>query len=244
MNSKNKRYERDLYEPIEQYFQELGYVVHGEVHHCDITAVKEEELVIIELKLSLTVDLLIQASNRKRMTDLVYVAIPKPKVKMKSKKWHELCLLLKRLEVGLITVQFIDSKAKVEVIFPPEPFNQKKSQAYYKKHRKRLLAEIEGRSVSRNIGGSTKMKIMTAYKESCIHIASLLLEHGPLKPKQLREYGTGDKTLSILHKNYYKWFEKVGHGTYQISQQGKAEIQEHEEIIHYYQQVRKTEKHE
>ena len=40
----NKRYEVDLYEPIAQYFTEQGYIVHGEVKDCDMTAHKEDEL--------------------------------------------------------------------------------------------------------------------------------------------------------------------------------------------------------
>ena len=45
--------------------------------------------------------------------------------------------------------------------------------------------------------------------EYCIQIASLLQQHGPLSPKSLRQMGAGDKTLSILAKNYYGWFEKI-----------------------------------
>jgi len=75
---KIKRYEVDLYEPIQQYFFKQGYIVHAEVNDCDIVAIKEEELIIIELKTSLTIDLLIQATKRQRLTKNVYIAIPKP----------------------------------------------------------------------------------------------------------------------------------------------------------------------
>ena len=70
-----------------------------------------------------------------------------------------------------------------------------------KKRRNRLIAEIEGRTGDFNIGGSNKLKIMTSYKESCIHIACCLIRHGPLSPKSLREIGTGEKTYQILYKN-------------------------------------------
>ena len=55
---------------------------------------------------------------------------------------------------------------------------------------------------------------MTAYKESCIHIACCLSQFGPLSPKSLRQLGTGQKTQSILSKDYYDWFDRIERGTY------------------------------
>ncbi|MCM3082236.1 hypothetical protein M3558_25230, partial [Brevibacillus invocatus] len=55
----DKRYEVDLYEPISQYFRRQGYEVKGEVLHCDLAAVKADELIIVELKRHLSVELLI-----------------------------------------------------------------------------------------------------------------------------------------------------------------------------------------
>ena len=48
-----KRYEIDLYQPIKEYFTQQGYDVYGEVNECDIAAVKEQELILIEMKLTL-----------------------------------------------------------------------------------------------------------------------------------------------------------------------------------------------
>ena len=76
MNEKNKRLEVDLYKPIQEYFLCEDYQVFGEVNDCDIAAIKDDEIVIIELKLTLSVDLLIQAAKRQRLTDQVYIAIP------------------------------------------------------------------------------------------------------------------------------------------------------------------------
>lgn len=75
---------------------------------------------------------------------------------------------------------------------------------------------------------------MTAYKESCIHIAYCLQKYGPLAPKTLRQMGTGEKTLSILHKNYYGWFNKVERGIYTLSEQGKKELKEFPQAVDYY----------
>lgn len=233
-NIKEKRYETDLYDPIRRYFSKNGYEVHGEVHHCDIAAVKDNELIVIELKLSLTVDLLIQATNRQRLTDRVYIAIPKPKYRLTSKKWYDLCHLVKSLELGLILVTFLKSGTKMEIVIEPSPFDRKKIMQRNKKKRERILAEIKGRNGNHNVGGSNKTKIMTAYKENCIQIAYLLEINGPSSPKALRQLGTGDKTLSILTKNYYGWYEKLERGIYAISKKGKQEINEFPDIVKYF----------
>jgi len=235
MESKaKKRYEVDLFKPIEKHFNKLGYEVHGEVNHCDLAAIKEEELIIVELKLSLTVDLLIQATKRQRLTDLVYIAIPKPKYKMNSKKWRDLCHLLKRLELGLIVVSFLKSGATMDICFSPVSYNKNRSKAYNSRLRTKLLEEMKGRNGSYNIGGSSKTKIMTAYKENCIQIASLLERNGPMSPKALRQHGTGKKTLSILYNNHYGWFEKVKRGVYCISEQGKKELVDFPDIVNHF----------
>ncbi|MFE8699606.1 DUF2161 domain-containing phosphodiesterase [Cytobacillus sp. FJAT-54145] len=234
MAAKEKIYEVDLYKPVRNYFKKQGFEVYAEVNHCDVAAVKEDELVIVELKKNLTVDLLVQATARQRITDLVYIAIPKPKYKLRSKKWMDICHLVRRLELGLILVNLNRKSPTIEVSISPGPFDRKAVMRRNKKKRERILAEIEGRNGDHNVGGSTKTKIMTAYKENCIQIASLLQKYGPLSPKKLREMGTGEKTLSILHKNYYRWFEKVERGIYKISELGSKEIEEHTEISHFY----------
>jgi hypothetical protein len=227
-----KRKESDLYQPIQKHFTKLGYKVNGEVNDCDLTAVKGDELIIVELKLSLTIDLLIQAAKRQRLTDLVYIAIPKPK-RTRSRRWNDICHLVKRLELGLITVS-LTKRPKIEFVAHPQPFDRKKVMTYSKRKRNSLIKEIEGRSADYNTGGSNKTKIMTAYKECCIHIACCLEEYGPLSPKALKEIGTGDKTPSILQKNYYKWFDRVQRGVYQISEKGKKELEAYPELVTYY----------
>lgn len=231
---KNKLYEVDLYKPIQIYFQQLDYEVYGEVNHCDLVAVKEDVLIIVELKLNVTVDLLIQAAKRQRLSEDVYIAIPKPTYSLRSKKWQNICYLLRRLELGLIVVSFQHENEEVEVIFSPSPFDRKRSMARSRNKRNKLLEEIKGRNGGHNIGGSHQTKIMTAYKENCIQIACYLDRFGSLSPKELRQLGTGDKTLSILNKNYYGWFTRVKRGTYIISELGKQELQDYPQFVEHY----------
>lgn len=234
MKEKKKLQEVDLYKPIQRYFSGEGYEVYGEVKDCDIVAVKEEELVIIELKLTLSVDLLIQAAKRQKLTNQVYIAIPKPKVRMKSKQWADKCQLIKRLELGLIVVSFSGNRSTADILIHPIPYNRTKGAARNKLKREAILKEISGRSADFNVGGSNRTKIMTAYKENCIQIACLLNKMGPLSPKALKDLGAGDKIPSILTKNYYGWFDRIKRGTYILNEKGKLEMQEYQDLIKYY----------
>ena len=91
--------ETDLAGPLYGRLAELGYTVRSEVKDCDIAAVKGDELLIIEVKKTLNLPLLVQAVRRQRLTDIVYVAIPRPS--NKGKWWREsrgAQHLLRRLE--------------------------------------------------------------------------------------------------------------------------------------------------
>lgn len=237
-----KRFEIDLYEPIKEYFTLQGYDVYGEVNECDIAAVKEQELILIEMKLTLNIDLLMQATKRQRLTNQVYVAIPKPNISFRSKKWKDTCHLVRRLELGLIIVSFKEEVAQAETLFHPTSFDRKKSMQRSGKKRSDMLKEMEGRLSDFNIGGSSQTKIITAYKENCIHIACCLLHYGSLSPKTLRKMGTGEKTLTILNKNYYGWFNRVSRGMYMINDIGKNELDVIPELYSHYCEVVK--KHE
>jgi hypothetical protein len=234
MKETKKLQEMDLYKPIQTFFVNEGYEVYGEVKDCDMVAVKGEELVVIELKLTLSVDLLIQAAKRQRITDQVYIAIPKPKDRLNSKRWADKCHLIRGLELGLILVSSLSKRAKTEVVFHPSPFDRRKSRGQNKLKRESVLKEINGRSADYNVGGSTRIKIMTAYKENCIQIACYLRHFGPLSPKALIQLGTGDKTSSVLIKNYYGWFERIKRGTYVLTEKGEEEIKEFPDLLNFH----------
>ncbi len=235
MKEEKKLKEADLYKPIQKYFVREGYEVYGEVKDCDIAVVREDELLIIELKLNLSVDLLIQATKRQRLSDLVYIAIPKPKkYKPRSKRWTDICQLVRRLELGLILVSLSGNRNKTEIIFDPKPFNRRKNLGHNKRKRDAILKEIDGRSADFNIGGSNRTKIITAYRENCIQIACYLEHTGELSPKLLGQMGTGIKTSSILTKNYYGWFDRLRRGVYVISEKGKQEVKEYPDLLKYY----------
>lgn len=225
--------ETDLYEPIYNYFTELGYKVNSEVKTLDVTAVKDDTLIVIELKKNLNMKLLIQGIKRQRLTDMVYLAIQRPK-KTFSRDWKDKLYLIRRLELGLIVVSFKGKKTLVQVVCHPKPFNRKQSMRISSKKKKNIVAEIDGRYSDYNVGGSSRTKLMTAYKEKSIHIACCLQKYGNLSPKALRELGTGEKTTTILYKNYYYWFENIERGIYGISDKGQQAIEQYSELADYY----------
>jgi hypothetical protein len=227
--------EEDLCKPVSEFLLKQGYTVRCEVNYCDITALKENELIIIELKRNLSVELLAQAAKRQKAADLVFIAVPKPKRIIGSSKWKDICHLIRRLEMGLILVSFKGKQAFIEVPIEPIYFDRDKNKILNKKKRENIIKEINGRYFDLNVGGITRKKLVTAYRENAIFIACCLNMFGALSPKKLRILGTDNKkTTSILSENHYGWFEKVKRGMYNINDQGKEALKEYKELADYY----------
>ncbi len=222
--------ESDLFKPIQKYLINQGYSVKAEVLHCDITAVKEDELVVIELKKNLNLSLLIQAANRQKFADSVYVAIAREPSKRLPRNFKGACHLLKRLEMGLILVSFLKTKTKVEIIFHPSQYKKRKSH----KVRRSIIREISGRTGNFNTGGSTGRPIVTAYRECAIHIACFLLKYDELSPAKLRQFGTSNKTQNILADNHYGWFERVKRGIYRLHSQGERALEQYPDLVEHF----------
>ncbi|OPZ81770.1 MAG: hypothetical protein BWY76_02923 [bacterium ADurb.Bin429] len=220
--------ESDLYPPLQAYLTAQGYTVRGEVVHCDVAASKGDELIVIELKRNLSLELLAQAAQRQKRCASVYVAIPRPPDVAKWKRQRRDVLhLLRRLELGLILVALEHSRKPVEVVFHPLPAERR-----LRKHARRaVLEEIAARSLDLNAGGSTRRKLVTAYREQAIRIAVILAQTGPMTPRQLREHGTGTKTLSILSRNVYGWFTRIARGLYALTETGHAAQAEYPELV-------------
>ena len=225
-----KMRESELFDPVRRLFAERGYSVNAEVRDCDVTAVKNDELVIIELKTSLSVALLAQGVKRQRCGAEVYVAVPKPK-NYSPKKLKDTFYLLKKLELGLIFVTVRGEYSFAEIIQNPMEY---KRPAKNLKRRREILAEIGGRTVDVNVGGVNNRKIATAYTEKCINIACILDKYGPLSPKDIRSKGGDEKCAVILRMNVYGWFEKIDRGVYAITKEGRKGLLDYPELEKYY----------
>lgn len=230
MRTASRPTETDLYPPVRDFLLRNGYTVRSEVKGCDITATKDGELTIIELKRNFTTALLIQATQRQRITEAVYIAIPRPSFALTTRKGRQMCHLIRRLELGLIIVDAIASE--LEVVFHPLPFDRKQDN----RARKGLLHEIAGRSGEYNVGGSVGTRLVTAYRENAIMIACVLKRRSPLSPKRLRELGTGKKTQSILRDNHYGWFERVGRGLYSLTAKALSDLEAYPKIVNHFEE--------
>lgn len=117
------RTETELYAPVKKFWEERGYVVRGEVQHCDLVAMRDGEMIVVELKRGFSVPLLVQGIDRQRLTDRVYMAIELPQRGRAPHRlqWSEVRRLCELLSLGLLTVRFYKTKREplVEVVCHP-----------------------------------------------------------------------------------------------------------------------------
>lgn len=232
--------ETDLYEPIRLFLEEVGYQVQAEVKNCDIAAVKEGQTLIVELKTRFNLKLVYQALERQSLTDQVYVAIPRPEKGQREKAWKDMLKLLKRLELGLITVALDSPLQTVDVILEPSDSLVRKN----RKKQERLQLEMENRQVAENVGGMTRRKIMTAYREKAIELCCIIERFGQISLKELREMGREDKYATMLRSNVYQWFERIEKGVYGLSAYGKDALSsmDYEKLVRFYRDFCRKEK--
>ncbi len=231
--------ETDLYEPVREYLEKLGYQVQGEVDGCDMTAIMGDELVVVELKTSFNLKLLSQAVKRQRVADSVYVAIPKPKGGVRTASWRDMCMLLRRLELGLITVatERKSGLEQVEVHFHPNTFDRLKAMRSKKKVRHHIIKESVSRSGQYNTGGTNRTKLITVYREQAIHIVCCMMRHGNMSAAELRKLGTSAKTYNILRDNHYGWFTKVSRGIYSLNDCARDFLDGYPQLVTHYMKL-------
>lgn len=234
--------ETDLYGPVQEYLEAQGYQVQGEVNGCDLTAIKGDELIVVEMKTSFNMKLLCQAVKRQRVTESVYVAVPYPKGGKRTAAWRDMCILLRRLELGLITVDPVKEGGRVEVHLHPQAFDRLKSLRANKRKRYSIIKEAAGRSGHYNTGGASRTRLITAYREQAIHIACCMMKYGDMSPAQLRKMGTGPKTSDILRDNYYGWFTRVTRGIYRPEDTAREFLKDYPELVgHYMKKIAEAE---
>ncbi len=217
--------ETDLYPPLKAWLESGGYEVRAEVNDCDVAARRGDELVLIELKRAINLDLLLQLVRRQECGAAVYAAVPAPA--SADRRWRGLTRLLKRLESGLILVHLESDRPRVELAFHPVRQEPRRNKAVAAA----LLREMSGRSLDANVGGSNRRALVTSYREQALKVAAGLERlGGAAAPKALRDIGCSAKTGDILLDNHYGWFERLAKGLYGLTEAGRAALIEYGEL--------------
>jgi hypothetical protein len=213
--------ESDLYLPLKRFLQAQHYEVKGEVHDCDVVAIRGREApIVVELKRALNLDVVVQAVERLSLTPKVYIAIPKQSSAFSSRRRH-IVKLLRMLGVGLMLIDADHGRTYVEVLLDPGEYRPRRS----KSRQERLLGEFTKRVGDPNLGGSDRRTgIMTVYRQRSIAIARFLQQQPLAKASHIAATLRDPKARDILYRDVYGWFDRVSLGVYALSPRGQREI--------------------
>ena len=174
--------ETSLYLPVKRFLEGMGFEVKGEICGCDVVALDRgtpAAVVIGELKLTFTLELLLQAADRIAVCDEVWLAVRaslRGRGREADSRVRKLCRLL---GFGLLTVS---TAGKVEVLVEPVPWRPRCDA----KRRSKIVDEHRRRRGDPAAGGSTRQPIMTAYRQQALACAAALA-HAPGRPRDLKQ---------------------------------------------------------
>ena len=209
--------ESSLYLPVKRFLEKLGFEVKGEVRGCDLVALREGEppvVVIGELKLAFTLDLVLQAVDRSAACDEIWLAVRASRRRRSRERDPRVRKLCRLLGLGLISVS---QAGKTEVLVEPVPWRPRRDA----KRRSRIVDEHRRRQGDPATGGITRQPIMTSYRQQALACAAAL-QWGPARPRDLKP--TLPDAPEILLGNVYGWFVRVERGVYALSEGGRTAL--------------------
>lgn len=202
---------------MKAHLEALGYEAKGEVCGCDIVALRPGEppfLVITELKMSFTLDLLLQGVDRLAAADEVWLAIrASRRGRDRDRRVHKLCRML---GFGLLAVDA--AGRRVEVLAEPAAYRPRPNP----RRRTLLLREHRNRRGDPTQGGASRAPIMTAYRQQALACAEVL-RGGPAPVKQIR--ALAPDPARILQRNVYGWFRRETRGVYGLTEGGMQALE-------------------
>lgn len=209
--------ETTLYRPVKKFLEGLGFVVKGEIVHCDVVGLKAglpPIVVIVELKLSFNLELVLQAVDRAAAGDEIWIAARISKRgggREADKRFRNLC---RRLGFGMLGV---GADGGAHVLLSPAAPEPRRDKA-----RRSALVEEHNRRVGDPVaGGGARAPIMTAYRQRALACAAVLSQ-GPAAPKALK--AVAPDAATILRGNVYEWFCRVERGVYALTDAGRAAL--------------------
>jgi len=208
--------ETTLYAPVKRFLEARGYEVKGEVCGCDVVALRQgapETVAVVELKLGLTLDLVLQGVDRMALADEVWLAVAATaRGRIRDKRVVRLCRLL---GFGLLAVDA--ARGRVEVLAEPAPYRPRKSP----RRRERVVREHRDRHGDPMAGGSTRLPVMTAYRQRALACAAAL--HGSPRPVSDLAAAVPDAGR-IVRRNVYGWFARERRGVYRLTGPGEQAL--------------------
>ncbi|GAA6208263.1 DUF2161 family putative PD-(D/E)XK-type phosphodiesterase [Cognatishimia sp. WU-CL00825] len=211
--------ETDLYPPVKAWLEAQGFEAKAEIGAADVVACRigedGEDPVVVELKLGFSLTLLQQAVARQRLTDAVYVAVPRWVGKAGWRRFKANVGLCKRLGIGVMSVDI--TKGTIQVHSDPAMYRPRKS----KPRKAALLKEFERRNGDPNQGG-TRGSVVTGYQQEAERCADYLANHGASRGANVAKGAKVPLATRIMYDNHYGWFEKQGRGIYALSPAGMS----------------------
>ena len=208
--------ETSLYVPVKRFLERLGFDVKGEICGCDLVALRGDEppvVIVGELKLAFNLELLLQGIDRAAACDEVWLAVCMSGRcgRERDPRVRKLCRLL---GFGLLGVS---GSGRVELLVEPGPWRPRRDA----KRRSRLVDEHRRRLGDPVLGGTTKMPIMTAYRQQALACAASLT-NGPRRTSEVRV--AVPDAPKILLRNVYGWFFRVERGVYGLTPEGTTAL--------------------
>ncbi len=220
--------ETELYPPLKAFLEAQGYAVKGEVDGCDIAAVRgDEPPLIVEMKTRFSLSLVLQGIARQAVSDRVYLAAPP--FSGRKPRQREAIALCRRLGLGLLAVQ-PGPEPQVEALLDPAPYRPR----LRKRAAERLLREFRHRVGDPNAGGSTRRKLMTAYRQDALRCAAFLQWNGPTKAAAVARAADVPRARAIMYADHYGWFERPGsapRGIYALTPKGADALRDHADVL-------------
>ena len=167
-----------------------------------------------------------QGVARQALFDHVYLAVPVSTERGWKLRYKDIIRLCRRLGLGLLAVKTGD-EAQVEAHLDPGPYAPRKRA----KAAGRLLREFERRVGDPNVGGTTGVKRMTAYRQDALRCGVYLKEHGPSKAAAVAKATGVARAAALMRADHYGWFERVERGVYRLTPVGEAGLQDFAEAV-------------
>lgn len=208
--------EADLYAPLKAYLEGQGYEVKAEIGDCDLLAMRGgEPALVVEMKLTFSLELVMQGVARQTMFEQVYLAAPVSSKRGWMKRYKDIVRLCRRLGLGLLAVR-MDGEGAVEAHLDPGPYRPQRRV----RQAGRLLREFERRVGDPNIGGVSGVKRVTVYRQDALRCAGYLQANGPTKAAIVAKATGVDRAAALMRADHYGWFERVERGVYRITPNG------------------------